>query len=192
MTSISLRCKCGAVEGRVNNVSPDVGNHVVCYCEDCQAFANHLSTGNNILDEHGGTEIYQTAPWHIEIHKGIENLHCLRLTPKGLYRWYTGCCATAVGNTVSAKLPFIGLIHTFIDKDEQTTSHLGPVMGYHKLESATGMVPASIQNKGMPIAATITMFWRIFKWKLTARDKPNLFFSESGQAISNPTVLKTD
>ena len=83
MTNLSLKCKCGAVEGEISHVSPKVGNHVVCYCNDCQAFANHLSADDDILDPWGGTEVYQTAPWHISIHKGIENIRCLRLTPKG-------------------------------------------------------------------------------------------------------------
>jgi hypothetical protein len=192
MTNISLKCKCGAVEGSVSHVSPQVGNHIVCYCDDCQAFANHLSTSANILDEWGGTEVYQTAPWHINIHKGIEQLQCLRLTPKGLYRWYTGCCNTPVGNAISAKFPFVGLIHAFIDKDEQTGSLLGPVMGYHKLESAKGKVPESFQNTGMSMGTTMRVVWRIFKWKLTAGNKPNLFFKESGQSISKPEILRTE
>ena len=56
MTTISLKCKCGAVKGSIKHVSPKVGNHVVCYCEDCQAFANHLSSNDNISDEWGGTD----------------------------------------------------------------------------------------------------------------------------------------
>lgn len=191
MTKISLKCKCGAVEGSVSQVSPRVGNHVVCYCNDCQAFANHLSTGDNTLDEWGGTEIYQTATWHIEIHKGSEQLKCLRLTPKGLYRWYTGCCNTPVGNTISANFPFIGLIHRFMNKDEHTESNLGPVRGYHQLDSAIGTVPDSIQNKGMPVGCTMAVIWRLLKWKLTAGNKPNLFFNDSGQSVSRPDIVST-
>lgn len=192
MTKISLKCKCGAVEGSVSHVSPQVGNHIVCYCSDCQAFANHLSTCDETVDEWGGTRIYQTAPWHINIHKGIEQLQCLRLTPKGLYRWYTGCCDTAVGNTISARFPFFGVIHTFVEKDDQTDARLGPVKGYHKLESARGKVPAYIQDKGMPIGTTFAVVWRLLKWKFTASNKPNLFFNESGQSISKPKILKRE
>jgi hypothetical protein len=192
MTTISLRCKCGAVKGSIDHVSPSVGNHIVCYCEDCQAFANHLSSSDNILDEWGGTDIYQTAPWHINIHQGEEQLRCLRLTPKGLYRWYTDCCNTPVGNSISRKFPFVGVIHSFMDKDGQTGSLPGPVKGYHKLEFAKGNVPESIRKKGMPISTTIAIFWRLIKWKISAGDKENLFFNQSGQSISKPKVLKTD
>lgn len=189
MTNLSLKCKCGAVEGGISHVSPKVGNHVVCYCNDCQAFANHLSMDGDILDAWGGTEIYQTAPWHISIHKGIENIRCLRLTPKGLYRWYTGCCNTPVGNTLSARYPFVGVIHSFIDKDGETESKLGYVKGYNKLEAAKGEIPAEYQDMGMPLGTTMAVIWRLIRWKLTRSGKPNLFFDESGLCISKPEIL---
>ena len=190
MKRISLKCKCGAVQGSVNNVSPKVGNHVVCYCVDCQAFGNHLSNGEAILDEWGGTAIYQTPPWHVRIDKGMEEVRCLRLTPKGLYRWYAGCCNTPIGNTISAKFPFIGLIHSFFDRDDQTESLLGPIRGYHKLESAIGDVPKEIQQFGMPKSATFKVVLRLFKWKVTGGNKPNPFFDQSGRSICKPRVLK--
>jgi len=189
MTNINLKCKCGDVEGQISRVSPKVGNRVVCYCNDCQAFANYLSTEDDILDAWGGTEVYQTAPWHLSIHRGLENLRCLRLTPKGLYRWYTGCCNTPVGNTISASIPFVGVIHSFLDKDEQTESKLGPVRGYNKLVDAKGDVPESFQDVGMPLGTTAAVIWRLLKWKLTAGNKPYLFFNESGRSISEPIIL---
>jgi hypothetical protein len=189
MNSISLKCKCGEVQGIVNHVSPRAGNHVVCYCEDCQAFARYLSKEGGIMDEWGGTEIYQTAPWHINIEKGLQHLRCLRLKPKGLYRWYAGCCNTPVGNTISAKFPFIGLIHSFMEKDEQTAHKLGPVKGYHKLESAIGEVPEAIRKVGMPKGMTLVVIWSLLKWRFTGGDKPQVFFDESGHTISKPRVL---
>lgn len=192
MTDVPLKCQCGAVQGNLKLKSPDEGNHVVCYCVDCQAFANHLSGCHDILDDWGGTKVYQIAPWHVEIHAGIDQLRCLRLTRKGLYRWYTECCSTPVGNTVSAKFPFIGLIHTFIDTGEQTDSLLGPVRGYHKLDSAVGKPPRDIQNVGMPVTTTFRVFYRLFKWKLTGSNKPNPFFDASGKTISKPRVLSSE
>jgi len=189
MSAISLRCKCGSVQGSVSHVSSGVGNHVVCYCSDCQAFANFLSKDDAILDEWGGTEIYQTPPWHVSIASGKEQIRCLRLTPKGIYRWYTGCCNTPIGNTGSARFPFIGLIHSFMDKNEETQSQLGPVRGYHKLESALGEPPEDIQKVGMSKGTTIMVIWRLLKWKLTSRNKRNLFFDQSGRCISKPEIV---
>ena len=189
MNSISLKCKCGTVQGSVSHASPGVGNHIVCYCEDCQSFANELSKDDAILDEWGGTEIYQTPPWHVAIDSGREQIRCLRLTPKGIYRWYTECCNTPIGNTGSAKFPFIGLIHSFMDKDKNTESQLGPIRGYHKLGSAIGEPTEEIQQLGMPKGTTIRVFWRLFKWKLSSRNKPNLFFDSSGRCISRPKII---
>ena len=192
MIDIPLRCQCGTVRGNVRLKAASDGNHVTCYCTDCQAFARHLPSTDAILDEWGGTEIYQTAPWTIEIQAGREHLRCLRLKPKGLYRWYTDCCNTAVGNAVSVKLPFFGLIHSFIDNGESGTKLLGPMIGHYKLESATGDVPEPIRKLGMPTSATLKVFWRILKWKLMAGRKPNPFFDQEGKAISPPTVLKAN
>ena len=189
MNNISLKCKCGTVQGSVSHASPDVGNHMACYCHDCQSFANELSKDDAILDEWGGTEIYQTPPWYVTIDSGREQIRCLRLTPKGIYRWYTGCCNTPIGNTGSAKFPFIGLIHSFMDKDEHTESQLGPIKGYHKLGSAIGQPPEDIQQLGMPTGTTIMVFWRLLKWKLSSRNKPNLFFDSSGRCISKPKII---
>ena len=191
MLTIPLKCDCETVVGTASLKSSGAGNHVVCFCEDCQSFARYFSGRHDILDEWGGTDIYQVAPWNIEFHSGIDQLRCLRLTPKGLYRWYTGCCSTPVGNTVSARLPFIGLIHTIIDEGHQPGSLLGPVRGFHKLESALGNVPESVRKKGMPLSTLLRLFWRIFKWKVTAGNKPNPLFDNDGKCISKPTVLKT-
>ena len=192
MNKIPLKCKCGSVQGTLTLSSPDVGNHVVCYCEDCQAFARHLSDSKDILDEWGGTEIYQTAPWNVIFHAGHDQVSCLRLTRKGLYRWYAGCCQTPIGNTLSAKVPFVGLIHSFINAGDQAESLLGPIRGYHKLESAKGKVPSSVLDKGMPLGTTILVFWRLLKWKLTGGKKPNPFFTADGKCISRPRVVDAD
>lgn len=186
MLTIPLKCQCGAVKGSVELASSKTGNHVVCYCTDCQAFANHLPNSNKILDEWGGTAVYQVAPWTVRFDQGADQLRCLRLTPKGLYRWYTACCQTPVGNTVSAKFPFVGLIHNILDEGGETGSLIGPVMGYHKVESAISEVPEKVKAKGMPVSTYARLLWRILKWKLTASGKPNPFFYSDGRSISQP------
>jgi len=192
MTDVPLKCDCGTVQGKLKLKSPAEGNHVVCFCVDCQAFANNLSGRGDILDDWGGTRVYQSALWNVEIYTGIDQLRCLRLTRKGLYRWYTGCCDTPVGNTGSAKFPFVGLIHNFLDTGEQTDVLLGPVRGYHKLESAIGKPPEDIQKVGMPVTTMIRVFYRLIKWKLTGSNKPNPFFDASGKSISKPRVLSSE
>ena len=63
-----------------HEVSPGAGNHAVCYCDDCQAFAHFLGRAADILDPHGGTEIFQMSPARIALTAGTERLACMRLS----------------------------------------------------------------------------------------------------------------
>src|SRR5262245_25612243 len=96
---LAIRCDCGAVRGVARGVSGERGNRVVCYCDDCQSFAHVLERSEDTLDAHGGTEIFQMSPAQLEFTAGADRLACLRLTPKGLLRWYASCCRTPIGNT---------------------------------------------------------------------------------------------
>ena len=89
----TLQCRCGEVRGVVTDVSPNTVNRVVCYCDDCQAFLHHLGRAD-LLDAHGGSDIVQIAPASLSFVHGKERIVGLRLTPKGLYRWYASCCRT--------------------------------------------------------------------------------------------------
>lgn len=84
-----LSCMCGKVKGAVAVSAPT--NHVVCYCRDCQAFARFLGQ-EAILDRHGGTEIVQTNASKVTLSEGMEHLAAIRLTNKGLLRYYAGGC----------------------------------------------------------------------------------------------------
>lgn len=110
MTKIAdLRCRCGEVEGRVHDASPETVNRVVCYCDDCQAFAHYLGRAD-LLDAQGGSDIVQVAPSTLSFHRGKERIEGVRLGPKGLHRWYASCCKTPLGNTVGPAIPFIGIL----------------------------------------------------------------------------------
>jgi hypothetical protein len=127
---LAIRCSCGALRGAVRRVSPAVGNRIVCYCDDCQSFPHFLGRADEILDAHGGTDIFQTSPARVEIREGIEHLACMRLTPKGLVRWYADCCKTPIGNTLATgAVPFVGLIRTRTLPGEGRDDLLGPVRG---------------------------------------------------------------
>jgi len=56
-----LRCRCGEVRAVVKDPSPKTVNRVICYCDDCQAFAHQLGR-SDLLDVHGGTDVVQVAP----------------------------------------------------------------------------------------------------------------------------------
>src|SRR5690554_6746798 len=99
-----IRCSCGAVKGTLRR--PGAAGHAICYCNDCQAFARFLGKSVEVLDAQGGTEIIQIQPGQLNFSRGTEQLACMRLTDKGLLRWYTRCCNTPLGNTSpNRKLP---------------------------------------------------------------------------------------
>ena len=138
---VPLRCDCGAVAGEIT-VSPGAGNHCVCFCDDCQAFAAALGR-EDVLDAWGGTDIYQTAPARLRITQGQDELRALRLNPKGLVRWYTACCKTPVGNMMATpRSPFVGVISRFIALDaEARDKAVGPV---------TSHVMGSLRQRRLP------------------------------------------
>jgi hypothetical protein len=106
---VQLECSCGAVKGTIN-VVPKCYFHVHCLCSDCQAFAAHLNNEDKILDEHGGSELFQTYPDLMTITEGHDKIGGVQLTQKGLYRWHTTCCNMPLANTMSSsKMPFIGV-----------------------------------------------------------------------------------
>jgi len=63
-----------------------------------------------------GVALYQTRPDCVHIDDGAEHLACLRLSPKGLLRWYASCCDTPLANTL-------------VDRPK----HLNPSTGLHPI-----------------------------------------------------------
>jgi len=161
---------------------------VVCYCKDCQAFIKHLGKQKEVFDGNGGTDIYQMPPRNFKITQGIDQIRCLRLTEKGLHRWYTGCCNTPIGNTLSAKFPFIGLIQNFVcDKD--ANSAMGPVKTYAHRQSAQPPISKSF-DKGMPTKKYLAqLLLKLTYWRLRAFHRPSPLFNSRGKAIVEPKVL---
>ena len=199
---IKLKCACGAVKGIAIDVTPDNGNLVVCCCNDCQAFANYLEHDDNIVDEFGGTKIYQTSQSQVKINKGHEHVRRLRLSPKGLNRWYTECCKTPIGNTVSAGIPLIGIISNFISNNDDLDSKdldntldsaldikLGPVLAYVQTQHARGTPDYPNPAKGFPIGITFRMIRKMLVWKIRGMNKPSAFFDQDGKAVVKAKIL---
>ena len=61
-------------------------------------FAHFLERAEDVLDGYGGTEVLQLSQGRLRLERGSDRLACLRLTPRGLLRWYAGCCDTPIGN----------------------------------------------------------------------------------------------
>ncbi len=186
---VDLSCECGAVRGVVHGVTPASGNRVVCCCSDCQAFVNHLGKGEVTLDEFGGTEIYQTSQSQVKINEGIEHLRCLRLTRKGLVRWYTDCCSTPVGNTLGAGLPVVGLIHRFMKTGSTGEEVLGPVLAHVQCQHAIGTPDYPNPAPKFPLGITLRIARKLLVWKLRGMARPSVFFNSDGKPIVKPEVL---
>ena len=185
MSDISLSCKCGTLSGVLRDVSPKVGSRVVCYCKDCQAGAHALGA-EFVLNDRGGTDIFQSIPSVIDIQQGQEHLACLRLSPKGLMRWYAGCCDTPLFNTLATpKLTFSGIVTANLSGE---TEALGPVIAVNKGECAT---PGdAIRSFGFLNAG-----WQIIKRNLAAKlrgDRKTPFFTDDGAPVVSPRVLTLD
>ena len=166
----------------------------MCYCGDCQAFGRFLG-GPGILDAWGGTDIFQMAPSRVRITSGAQALSCLRLSAKGMYRWYCGECKTPVGNTASPRLPFVGLIHSFIDPDGAGGARddlLGKPLGYTRTKSAVGDLPAAIRDSslGRVIGRSVKL---LATWWLTGAGSPSPFFDDQTRAPrATPRILTPD
>ena len=175
------------VQGLAAGITPASGNRVVCCCSDCQAFAHYLEQ-DNILDEFGGTDIYQTSQAQISIQQGRDQLRSMRLTEKGLLRWYTACCNTPVGNSINAKMPFIGVIHNFLDLPDFAAA-LGPVRAYVQTQDALGTPNYPKHSEKFPLGITVRIIRKMLIWKLQGKSTPSAFFNDDGKPVSKPLIL---
>lgn len=182
-----LHCRCGEVQGHVKDASPRTVNRVICYCDDCQAFLHHLGRAD-LLDAHGGTNVVQVAPASLTFERGAERIAGLRLTPKGLYRWYANCCKTPLGNTLSPAIPFVGVVtQAFENPDDTFGAPIGAILG----KFAIGTPPAgSTKLNPRLLARALRM---VIGWRLRGRAWPHPFFDRATRAPSHPlTILSRD
>ena len=190
---VSLKCKCGALRGVVHDISSRYGHRTVCMCDDCQAYAHYLGQAKTVLDANGGTEVVPIAPANLEITQGIENLKCLRLTEKGLLRWYAGCCNTPIANTAPiSKIPFAGLIHSIMDFGGNVSSRdsiLGPVAMRVQGKSGVGILPDGTHQKfSFKQILQATRF--LFVGFLKRQYAPSPFFNvQTGKPVVVPYIL---
>jgi hypothetical protein len=175
-------------------VSPAAGTRIVCYCNDCQAFARFLGRPG-IIDAWGGTDIFQLAPARVRIDRDDDALGCVRLSDKGMHRWYCRHCKTPVANTLGAGVPFVGLIHAFIDRERLAVmldELLGEPIGFIHTRSAVGGVPPHATRRSLlrVLARSARMLAK--SW-LTGAGAPSPFFDEKTRAPrAQPRVLSAD
>ena len=184
---VKLRCRCGEVTGGVQGASPSKLNRVVCYCSDCQAFAHYLGRAD-LLDAHGGSDIVQAAPARVTFDRGAEHIAALQLSEKALYRFYTDCCKTPIGNMVGPAIPFIGIVAQAFEGDARSRDeHLGKPRGGIHGQDAVGTAPPGT-NKVRPrvMARAIRL---VIGWRLSGRAWPHPFFDRETGAVKFPVKV---
>jgi hypothetical protein len=185
-----LQCLCGTVKGFVHD--PQRANRAVCYCNDCQAFAHFLGKSGEILDDRGGSDVIQVLPRNVTFIQGTGALACMRLTTKGLLRWYAGCCNTPIGNTLdNFKISFIGLVHTCLEtSDIPVQDSFGPVRARVNTKGAKG----NPKPKTVGMGTTILWFLaNVAKARIDGGYKQTpLFLVDTGTPIVSPRVLSRE
>ncbi|MCK0150947.1 DUF6151 family protein [Marivita sp. S6314] len=170
-------CTCGQMTWRIAEKAK--GTHLVCYCADCQTYANTLDNGACRVDSDGGTEIFQTLPAHFTFLAGKNHLAVLRLGPKGILRWYAGCCGTPVANTLPGPgLPFVGAVLP------PGTDGYGPITAFI---STVGTAP-HIKETGV-LAAQLSIIGRILRACLPGGKRASPFFGPDKAPVVTPRVL---
>lgn len=183
-SELELQCRCAAMRGTVGDVGPSNSTHAICYCDDCQAFARWLAI-DGITDPHGGTEILQVSPSQIRWTHGTEHLRCMRLSPKGMIRWYCDACRTPVGNTVSARVPFVGIpCIAFVDLPVDA---VGLAVGVQARFATNGPPPGAYARA--PLGIVVHAARMLARWWIRGKGRPSPYFDDDGVPRSAPVVL---
>ena len=180
---IEMHCRCGEVRGLVKGASSHTVNRMVCYCDDCQAYLHHLRR-TDLMDAHGGTDVVQVAPASLTFDRGTDRIACLRLSPKGLYRWYATCCATPVGNTVGPAIPFVGIVvQNFDAPDEAFGRPTGAVQGKFAIS------PAPEGSTGLNLPLIWKAVRKVLRWRFRGQTWPHPFFDQATRSPRYPLTI---
>lgn len=187
---ISLRCTCGTVRGVLRNATSSTVNRLSCHCDDCQTYAHYLNRADDVLDEWGGTEVFQTCPDQVEFTQGWDSVAAVRQAPKGAVRFYTDCCKTPIGNcSGTPKLPFVGLVHSFLAFDGSPDDVVGPSRGHFQCNHAKGDTSKLDAHRKFPLRVMLRFGSRMLWWRLNGRWKTNPFFDADAKPAAPVTQL---
>ena len=174
--SCNLSCGCGRTTWVIKDKA--LGRHIKCYCDSCQSAVRHLGKSESYLDN-GGTQLFQTVPYNFEITSGHEHVVLMRLSPKGLFRWYTACCNTPLSNTLPKPgFPFASAILPVGHKD------FGRVTAHVNTEAA----PKKTSQTGL-LGTVLGVLSRALVTRLSGKAKITPFFDDDGTPIMEPRVL---
>ena len=191
-TDVEIRCSCGKFSGLARGIAAGRGHHGVCYCDDCQLFQHYLGKADDVLDDHGGTQIFQMSSARFAIAQGEERLACLRLRPGGLCRWYASCCNSPLGNTMDKPgLPFVGVI-TACMHAPMLDVVLGPLKFRVHGRFALGDARSLGADDRASLRTVLRTVAKLARWRLAGGHKRSPFFAVDGALRVTPNVLSRD
>jgi Family of unknown function (DUF6151) len=186
----TIQCRCGQLKGTLAAGSDYT--RAVCYCRDCQAYAEALGDAAGTLDAQGGTDIVASLQRQVRFTDGIDKLACLSLTERGLLRWYASCCNTPIGNTPrDPKLSYVGLVHTALGRDARSLdSTVGPPRLSTNVDKARGTVSSS--SSGLrTLTETLRIIARLMRARFSGAWRQTPFFDAELRPIASPRVLRS-
>ena len=174
----TFACNCGKLSGHVTAQGIKSGTRAECFCGDCRAAVLYLGQPDPAPD---AVDVFQTSPDSVKITQGAEHLRLMRLGPKGLLRWYAGCCKTPLANTLAKPtLPFVGLhSNRFANKDA-----LGKIRARGFMPQA-GKPPKTKGAAGMVLG----IFKRMATSRLSGQWRETPFFdADTGQPVAEAEI----
>src|SRR5690242_3715095 len=103
-----------------------------------------------------------------------------------MIRFYTACCSTPVGNTMTApKVPFVGLSTAFVAlSPTERDATLGPKEGVQGKFAKPG-VPASVRRT-VSVGMLVRIVAFLVRGFLKGRAQPSAFFTPAGAPVVTP------
>jgi hypothetical protein len=189
MATLTWGCTCGQVRGTARDIHPGDGARAVCMCADCQAFLTHLGR-EDLLDRWRGTDVFPITPDRLTLESGHEHLRCLRLSDKGMFRFYAACCHTPLGNTLGPKVPFVGVPTAALRPPEgqDLDQVLGPVRARMQAHAVPNAPPEAGHQKA-PLSIILRSIAFMARAALGRRHQPSPFRSADGTLRVAPRVL---
>lgn len=185
---INHSCRCGATQTSLSVPAKAAGTHLRCYCGDCQTAACLNDKDQDILLPTGASVIWHTTPDRLTIRAGAENLKVFRLSPRGGYRWYAGCCGSLMFSTLkNLKIPFLS-VPLRVEEHARHSKLMGPVRCHAFTESARPHPDSPGQPSGVNAAGARIVFRALACW-LSGRARSSPLMAGDGGPIAPVEVI---
>ncbi|MEO0668444.1 MAG: DUF6151 family protein [Pseudomonadota bacterium] len=171
---LKFACDCNKLRGTLVGITPASGTRVECFCHDCRAAEVYAGQPDPAPD---AVQLYQTAPYHVRIDAGADQLAPFAFSHKGPLRWQARCCGATMFLTArSPKLSFTSFRTDRLEAPEA----LGPVVARAFVRKPSG----KRGHEGLPrfIAGFAR---RAIGARLTGRWKDTPFFGTDGRPVAD-------